>query len=167
MTIRTLAAAGAALLLTPSAAVHAQEYQASKIIENFDAETLEAVVKNLNATLEPMTDGGYRVTFSNGVKSTVRFTACSSGNCLGTNAQANFSMPDGKTADEMAKLALAFNKRRSAGKIIWDDEGNSGVQDYMIADNGITMGNYRSQLSLHATMAKLWVESVIGKPEGS
>ncbi|MEO0462008.1 MAG: YbjN domain-containing protein [Pseudomonadota bacterium] len=167
MNMRTLMAAGAALLLVPTCAVQAQEYEAGKVIKNFDAETLEAVVKSLKGEIEPTDDGRYKIKFANGITSIVKFGACGSGKCLGTNIQANFSKPSAKTPTQMAVMVRDFNKSRAAAKIIWAESGNTGVQGYFIADSGTTMANYRAQINLHAYIAKLWADTIYPKKEGS
>ncbi|GAA4039244.1 YbjN domain-containing protein [Parerythrobacter jejuensis] len=152
-----LATGTATMAVAPA---NAQAFNASRTISSFDYNTLKAVVEQMGATIEPGQNNGYLIKFSNGTAATARFTACSTGQCLGTNISARFGLPSDKTKAQVAELVRDFNSRWSAGKSYVIEDGRAVVQGYMIADGGISMENYRMQLVVYASMLKKMRETI-------
>ena len=145
-------AVGTASVAVAPAPASAQTFSESRIIKSFDIETLRAVVTELGGTIERKDDGNYRIKFANGTVSSVKFTACTSGSCLGTHLQGSFGKPSRLNVSETEELVNNFNRDRRALKVWNRGEGRSMADHYIIADGGITMENYRRQLSLYSYM---------------
>lgn len=144
---------------TPAPA-NAQSFSASRIIDHFDLETLRATVIELGGTIEDSPNDGYLIKFPNGTAATANFTACATGQCLGTNISARFGKPSDKSDSEVERLVVDYNRRWSAGKSYLTDDGRAVVQAYMIADGGITMENYRMQLVVYSQMLQKMRETI-------
>ena len=157
-----LATSTAMVAATPAPAnAQTTTFSASRIIKGFDIATLRAVVTELGGTVEPKDDGnGYRIKFDNGTVTSAYFTACNSGVCLGTHLQGSFGKPSDKTISETETIVTDFNKDNRTLKVWNLGEGRSMADHYIIADGGITMENYRRQLSLYSYMLKRYREAI-------
>ena len=138
----------------------AQDFSASRVITNFDEDNLRAVMTKLGGTVEPGSEGGYLIKFSNGTAATATFTVCGSGKCFGMNLTGGFGKPSDKSIAETERLVTDYNQRWNAAKAYSRGEGQSTVQHYMIADGGITMENYRAQLSVYSGMLEKTRETI-------
>lgn len=150
----TLAAVG------PAPANAQTTFSEARVIKSFNIDVLRAVVRELGGTVEEKSGGGYQITFDNGTVASAYFTACSSGECLGTHLQGSFGKPSDKSIAETEKLVNDFNKNNRTIKVWNMGEGRSMADHYIIADGGITMENYRRQLSLYAYMLKRFRKAI-------
>lgn len=149
-------------LATPAAPAAAQSepYDASRILDSFDIIDLYAVANEIGASLEPEDDDSVLITFANGLKASVYFTACNSGRCLGTRLQAGFGKPGNKSIAQTEELVEEFNRTKAAVKVFNRGDGSSMAQEYIIADGGITMGNYRAQVNLFSLMINRFRQTI-------
>lgn len=152
--LATVLAAGFALATVPSQQAAAQSYDQSRIINSFDIGTLRAVVNALDATIVEKPEGGYRITFENDTVSSVEFTACSGGPCLGMHLTATFAKPSDKTVSETEEIVRKYNRTNRTLTVYNVGGGRSQADLYVISDGGITMANLGRQLSLYAYSLK-------------
>ena len=157
-----LATSTAMVAATPAPAnAQTTTFSASRIINSFDIATLRAAVTELGGTVQAKDDGnGYRIEFDNGTVTSAYFTACSTGVCYGTHLQGSFGKPSDKTVAQTEALVAEFNKNNRTIKVWSLEEGRSMADHYIIADGGITMENYRRQLSLYSYMLKKYREEI-------
>ena len=156
-------ATGTATLASLPAPVAAQDFNANRIISQFNYSTLRAVVLEMGGTIEESPNDGWLIKFPNGTAATANFTVCSDdseSSCLGTNISARFGKPRDKTDAEVEELVVDYNRRWNAGKSYLTNDGRAVVQAYIIADGGITMENYRMQLSVYSSMLKKMRETI-------
>ena len=145
---------GFAIATLPTQEVAAQDFSASRVIDSFDIGKLRAVVAELDATIVEKPEGGYRITFSNGTVSSVKFTACTNDICLGTHLTATFAKPSDKSVSQTEQIVRDYNRNKRILTVYNLEEGRSQADLYIIADGGITMQNYLRQLSLYAYALK-------------
>lgn len=141
----------------------AQQFSATRIISQFNYPTLRAVVIEMGGTIKEGNNGGWLISFSNGTAATAYFTVCEDddeSSCLGTNLLARFGKPSDKSVTETNALVEDFNKRFNAAKAFPLEDGRSAVQAYIIADGGLTMENYRMQLTVYADLLKKMRETI-------
>ena len=136
-------------------------FSPTRLIEEFDISTLRSVVSELRGTVTANDDGsGYRIEFENGTVTSAYFTACSNGKCLGTHLQGSFGKPSDKTVAQTDGIVNAFNRDNRTLKVWSRGDGRSMADQYIIADGGITMENYRRQLSLYSYMLKQYRQAL-------
>lgn len=158
---------GAALTCaTLPVAATAQDFSAGRIIDHFNHGTLVAVVTELGGTVEESPNDGWLIRFPNGTAATANFTVCADEteqDCLGTSISGRFAKPTGMSDAEIEALVTDYNARWSAGKSYLTEDGRPVVQAYIIADGGITMENYRMQLSVYGDMLQKMSETIYGE----
>lgn len=135
-------------LVAPAA--QAQSFDGDRIITSFDIGTLRAALEELGATITAKDSGGYLIKFANGTASSVYLTACGSGPCLGTHLKGSFGSPSDKSVVTVERIVTEFNKNMRPIKVYNRGSGRSMAEMYIISDGGITMENYKRQLSLYA-----------------
>ena len=149
---------GAMLAICASTAAHSQSFDASRQLEFFTTDALKATLAELGATTQDHEGvANITVTFSNGLKGDALLMACrvpeTSTDCMGTSILVTYTTPDSATTAQIRDGIDEYNYRKNFGRAYLDPEGKVQVRFYVIADGGITMGNYRQQIRLFARSA--------------
>lgn len=147
--------------LAPST-VQAQDYQSTRLIDNFTEQDLLAVLAERDASwqISKRSNGDplYMITFESGLKAFAWFSACRDGQCFGLVLLAQFAGEDGNPDRTLEKRIRDFNDRYPAGKVFHDKNGNVFVQRYVMADYGITMRNLLTQIGVFEDIAQLYAK---------
>ena len=156
--MKTIPLAIAATLLGLGTMANAQGYDGNRKLDHFTRSAFMATLDRIGATYEE-TDGARNITikFENGLVADGLLLACedepTSTNCLGTSILVTFDTPEDVTHAKVVDAINEYNYRQNFGRAYLDPDGVITIRMYMIADGGITMGNYRRQLSLFALSA--------------
>ena len=148
----------AAMALGAGTMASAQSFDGSRTLDHFTRSALLATLDQIDATYEE-SEGSANITieFSNGLVADGLLMACedqdSSTSCLGTSILVSFETPEDKGEAEIVDAINEYNYRQNFGRAYIDPEGEITLRMYIIADGGITMENYRRQLSLFAYSA--------------
>jgi len=141
----------------------AQTYDAERTLTYFTPAALKATLHELGATTADR-DGVPNITveFSNGLKADAVTLACSdietSTDCLGTSILATFEQPEGANAEAIFQAINEYNYRQNFGRAYLGPDGAITLRMYIIADGGITMGNYRQQIGLFEKSAERFLQ---------
>lgn len=153
MALSLMLAAGMATI------AQAQSYDAERELDYFTTGALKATLAELDASTSDR-EGvpNISVEFDNGLKADALLMACddqdTATNCLGTSILATFARPENVTGAQIAAAINEYNFRQNFGRAYESPQGEISLRMYIIADGGITMDNYRSQIGLFAVSAE-------------
>lgn len=159
---------GTLLALGASTAASAQSYNPDRELNHFTRSALKATLTELGASATER-DGkpNISVEFSNGLKADVLLMACddqdTSNNCLATSILATFAAPSNGTSEHVREAINRYNGTQNFGRAYLTDAGTITLRTYIIADGGVSMSNYRSQMGLFAISAKKFAEYLYDK----
>lgn len=154
---------GIALALGASSVASAQAYNPDRELGHFTRSALKATLAEMGATTTDR-DGQPNITveFANGVKADAVLMACddpdTSNNCLATSILATFSPPSDGNNATVREAINRYNQTQNFGRAYLSDTGTITLRTYIIADGGVSMSNYRSQMLLFAVSAKKFSE---------
>lgn len=156
--MKTIPLAIAAMLLGLATTANAQTYDENRRLDHFTRSAFMATLDRIGATYEE--NEGTRnitITFKNGMIADGLLLACedetTSTDCLGTSILVTFDRPDDVTDPQLLIAINKYNYRQNFGRAYIGPDDTITIRMYIIADGGITMGNYAAQLSLFSVSA--------------
>ncbi len=137
-----------------------------QIIPAFSYATVEPVLNAIGAKYQRAGTDPARpaiaVTFANGRKSTLMFSACDgAGLCKALSIQSFWTPIAKSTPAETAAAIEAFNQRFAFAKAFVAADGRPALQRYLIADYGFIRGNLAVDLLVFARQAEEFATDVL------
>lgn len=154
--------AAAALLIGGQIPASAQDrtFAGSKIIKAISESDLFAALDHNGATYsaDQNSDTRYNVTFESGNTAVIARAGCTEQECLGVLMIAFFTPPKGVSPSDLDERVRLFNISYNPASALRNDNGSYVLKNYVIADDGITLGNLARTLSLFEDMVGVFSE---------
>lgn len=151
-----------ALLIGAHIPASAQDgsFAASKVIKTINQSDLAAAIRHNGASSRPADSEGkeFDVTFENGMTATVLRAGCTQEACMGLLMLAFFNPPAGANQAALDERVRQFNINYNPASAVRSDSGSYVLKNYVIADDGITLGNLARTLSLFEEMVGIFSE---------
>jgi hypothetical protein len=152
------AALGLATALSVPASAQNSTFDTTRVIQTIGESDLLAALREIDATAERQQDSdkGYNVTFDDDSKAVVIRAGCKERDCYGVLMLAFFRPPSGVSNSALDERVRKFNIDYNPASAFRADTGDYVLKNYVITDDGITMGNLAITLTLFQEMAGIF-----------
>lgn len=135
-------------------------FAANKIIKAVsERDLLDALGHNgVTYSTDKDSDTRYDVTFKNGQSAVIARAGCNDEECLGVLMIAFYTPPKGVSQSVLDERVRRFNINYYPANAVRSDGGSYVLKNYVIADDGITLGNLARTLSLFEEMVDIFAD---------
>lgn len=159
--------AALALLIGGNVSASAQDkpFAASRVIQTISEGDLIAALEHNGTSFsaDNGSDTRYNVTFESGHTAVFVRSGCNENECLGLAMLAFFTPPEGLSQSVADERVRQFNINYNPASALRNDIGNYVLRNYVIADDGITLGNLARTLSLFEDMVGIFSDDFYAK----
>jgi hypothetical protein len=154
----SVAALGLATVLSVPANAQNRTFENTRVIQTIAESDLLAALREIDATAarQPDSDKRYDVTFDDDSKAVVVRAGCKERDCYGVLMLAFFTPPSGVSSSALDERVRKFNIDYNPASAFRADTGDYVLKNYVITDDGITMGNLAITLSLFQEMVGIF-----------
>jgi len=149
-----VAAIGLASIMSVPADAQNLTLDAGRVIQTIEESDLLAALRENGAKAERQASDSkrYSVTFDDGLKAVLLRAGCKQEDCYGILMLAFFTTPNGPNQRELDERVRRFNIDYNPVSAVRTDDGDYVLKNYVITDDGITMGNLARSLDLFQEM---------------